>query len=96
LNFKGYVDAIRREANVAGDDVPSINIGNTSWYENLCNGEQPLFPRKAFAVYALESNRAKSITRGSEDGLRGQQNMLNDGLDGRNANTVLELQLRGT
>lgn len=83
LNFKGYVDAIRQQANVAGDDVPSMNIGNTTWFENLCNGTRPLFPRNMFAVYVQERRKASFTTRASEKELQDLTRLLQGGLDGR-------------
>ncbi|KAI9821623.1 MAG: hypothetical protein M1827_002204 [Pycnora praestabilis] len=57
INFQGSVDAIREAVNVAGDSIPSLSIANTTWFENLCNGELPLFPRKLFATYVVENAR---------------------------------------
>lgn len=52
LNFKGSVDALRQKVFFAGDFVPSVNIGNTTWEETLSNATIPLYPRRKFAVFA--------------------------------------------
>lgn len=84
LNFKGYVDAIRQEVNIAGDDVPSMNIGNTTWFENLCYADQPLFPRNKFAVYVQERHdEVVASTRSSRNKLQELNSLIHEGLDGR-------------
>ena len=52
LNFKGAIDALRQKVFFAGDFVPSVNIGNTTWEETLSNATLPLYPRRKFAVFA--------------------------------------------
>ena len=42
LDFNGSVDAIRQKIFFAGDIVPSLNVANEDWEENLSNAEMPL------------------------------------------------------
>lgn len=52
LDFKGSTDALRQKVFFAGDFVPSVNVGNTTWEETLSNATLPLYPRRRFAVFA--------------------------------------------
>lgn len=80
LNFKGSVDALRQKVYFAGDFVPSVNVGNTSWEETLSNATLPLYPRRKFAVFADQGFHPRYLMREVLD-------RMNSGLGSRRAGT---------
>ena len=68
LDYHGYVDAIRREKNEAGNIVGSLSILNTAWCEERsAYGEKSKFvPRDHFALYNLLPNVAITATAKDE------------------------------
>ena len=78
LNFEGFIDAVRMQANVAGSALPSTNIANTDWHEAIPDAKSGLYPRGRFAVYASEAV-ADVSTKG------GLLESLNFGLESRKA-----------
>ena len=83
LDFKGFIDAMRMKANEAGDAIPSVDIGNTDWYECLAPSRTRPYPPIVFAVNTwpeveLEVTEGKLLWE------------LNSGLEGRK-NAFLDL-----
>lgn len=85
LNFKGGPDAVREKAQELRYALPSLSIDNTDWVDDmLANAEQPLYPRKSFAMLVDPSPVARDNVADAVDAVDG-------GLAGRRggAGTVL-------
>lgn len=80
LNFSSTVDAVREKTYRVGDFVPSLDVGNSSWVDHLLQASQPLYPRKAFAVFVFPDLNPRYLMKEITD-------KINRGLHGRKAST---------